>query len=584
MKKRSAMLILTLTIFILIVPSVQATDYASLKNAYIQNHPGQSIIPFPWESSTSIKVLPFNYEIPAVPANNFSIAACRDQFEVATFIITAQKDLSGITISVPNLYDGQGNSIPSSAIDVRLVKVWYQASPDGIEYTTTGSNPEFPAVGYYLTPELLLKDDSLVNVDYANKVNYLKVTINGVQQYIDISSPTATVPQTAQIRDASTLQPFSLKVNENKQIWVTVHVPGTTPSGNYSGTITVNAPSETPVMMNFSVTVLPFDLAPAPLEYGLYYTGIVTSDPLIIGDYRKTQALYAIELQNMKDHGILYPSLNPVEATYNTALSLRDAAGLPKDKIYIVDDQPGHSAYIGNAQDPAGLTTIANKVINWRNRTQAHGYTNTYFYGIDEAKGSLLSSERPAWQTVHDNIRKIFASGSNNAVDIVGDLLDVAVLFGKHNPTQITKWHSFGKKVSSYGNPQAGVENSEIYRTNYGFTLWNNGYDGAMDFAYQSGFGQSIWNDYDDPGWVEGSVTYHYRDHVFAYPTSSGVIDTLQWEGWREGVDDTRYVASLIKKDGSDASATALIAGSLLKGEDMATIREKVIEQILPQD
>jgi hypothetical protein len=128
------------------------------------------------------------------------------------------------------------------------------------------------------------------------------------------------------------------------------------------------------------------------------------------------------------------------------------------------------------------------------------------------------------------------------------------------------------------------VENSEIYRTNYGFTLWNNGYDGAMDFAYQSGFGQSIWNDYDDPGWVEGSVTYHYRDHVFAYPTSSGVIDTLQWEGWREGVDDTRYVASLIKKDGSDASAKALIAGSLLKGEDMATIREKVIEQILPQD
>ena len=45
---------------------------------------------------------------------------------------------------------------------------------------------------------------------------------------------------------------------------------------------------------------------------------------------------------------------------------------------------------------------------------------------------------------------------------------------------------------------------------------------------------------------------HHYRDHVFAYPTSNGVIDTIQWEGWREGVDDTRYVATLIKKDGSD--------------------------------
>src|SRR5512136_2764122 len=118
-----------LTIFIVAVPVVQATDYAVLKTAYINSHPGQSIVPFPWEPSTSIKVLPFNYEIPAVPANNFSIAGCRNQFEAASFIINAQKDLSGINIVVPNLYDGQGNTIPSSAIDVRLVKVWYQAAP-----------------------------------------------------------------------------------------------------------------------------------------------------------------------------------------------------------------------------------------------------------------------------------------------------------------------------------------------------------------------------------------------------------------------------------------------------------------------
>ena len=132
----------------------------------------------------------------------------------------------------------------------------------------------YTTAGYYLTPELLLKDDSLVKVDYVTKTNYLKVTINGVQQYIDISSPTATVPKTAQIRDATTLQPFSLKANENKQIWITVHVPGTTPAGNYSGNITINAPSETPVTMNFSVRVLPFDLEPAPLDYGLYYFGV----------------------------------------------------------------------------------------------------------------------------------------------------------------------------------------------------------------------------------------------------------------------------------------------------------------------
>ncbi|TFH06713.1 MAG: DUF4091 domain-containing protein, partial [Nitrosomonadales bacterium] len=98
---------------------------------------------------------------------------------------------------------------------------------------------------------------------------------------------------------------------------------------------------------------------------------------------------------------------------------------------------------------------------------------------------------------------------------------------------------------------------------------------GAMNYAYQHEFGQSLWNDFDD-----ASAT-HARDHVFAYPTSDGVIDTIQWEGWREGVDDTRYLATLIKKEGCDTSARALVSDSLSKGDDMATIREKVIAKIL---
>ena len=93
-----------------------------------------------------------------------------------------------------------------------------------------------------------------------------------------------------------------------------------------------------------------------------------------------------------------------------------------------------------------------------------------------------------------------------------------------------------------------------------------------MNFAYQYGFGNNIWNDFDSG---------HVRDHVFAYPTSDGVIDTIQWEGWSEGVDDTRYVATLMKKEGSDTSARAIVSGSLSKGEDMQTIREKVIDRIL---
>jgi hypothetical protein len=500
------------------------------------------------------------------------MTASRNEFEPASFIITAQKDLSGITINVPNLKNAQGDSIPADAINVRLVKVWYQAAPNDIDYTTAGN---------YLTPELLLKDDSLVKVDYATRTNYLKVTINGFEQYIDISSPTGTLPSNAQIRDASSLLPFSLKANENKQIWVTVHVPKNTPTGDYYGNVIITAPSETPVTMNLRVTVLPFDLEPAPIEYGLYYTGKVSNYPAV-GSELKTRTQYLIELQNMKDHGVLYPTLyqwyaaNPIDAVLlEDALASRDTVGFPKDKIYLVDTNSQYSSYIGNAQDPAGLKAIANTVINWRNLTEAHGYADTYFYGMDEARGETLLSQRLAWQTVHDNGGKVFVAGSGSELMNVIDILDTGVVCDAPSATQAGLWHKYGHQILSYGNPQVGVENPEIYRKNYGFYLWNAGYDGEMNFAYQYQFGQSIWNDFDD-------ATYpRYRDHVFAYPVTDGVIDTIHWEGFREGVDDTRYVASLIKKEGSITSAKAIVSAGISNNENMTIIREKVIDQIL---
>ena len=66
--KKVSFFIIILTIFLLITPVAQgAVDYNLLKDEYITTHPGQEIIPYPWEPSSSIKVLPFNYEIPAVP-------------------------------------------------------------------------------------------------------------------------------------------------------------------------------------------------------------------------------------------------------------------------------------------------------------------------------------------------------------------------------------------------------------------------------------------------------------------------------------------------------------------------------------
>jgi hypothetical protein len=112
-----------------------------------------------------------------------------------------------------------------------------------------------------------------------------------------------------------------------------------------------------------------------------------------------------------------------------------------------------------------------------------------------------------------------------------------------------------------------------MYRKNFGFTLWNAGYDGAMDYAYQAEVNDvgHIWNDFDNP---------EYRDLVFAYPATSGVIDTIQWEGFREGVDDSRYIATAIKHGVSSSAAKTTITNSLALGDNMATLRNKVINLI----
>ncbi|MDD1696739.1 MAG: Ig domain-containing protein, partial [Methanoregula sp.] len=427
-----------------------------------------------------------------------------------------------------------------------------------------------------LTPELLIKDDSLVNVDYITRTNYLKVTINGDEQYVDISNRYATFPKDARIQDASSLQPFSLRANENKQIWVTVHVPESTPAGDYYGNMVISAPSEVPVVMNLSVRVLPFELEPSPLEYGLYNYGILGTHDATRHSYRSPET-YSAELRNMIDHGVLYPTLYQQDnGELDTALALRDAAGLPKDKIYLVGVWEGHDSYIGSGSTPAELAEIASTVKNMRNHTKAFGYNDTYFYGLDEVKGEELLSQRAAWQTVHANDGKIFAAGRGSELLKMADVLDTGVTGSRLNATQAALFHTYGCEILSYGNPQAGIENPEIYRANYGFALWNAGYDGAMDFAYQFPYGKNIWNDYDDLS--DGTL---YRDHVFAYPTSDGVIDTIQWEGWREGVDDTRYVASLIKKEGSNKSAKTIVSAGLSGNEDMSTIRKLVIDRIL---
>jgi hypothetical protein len=212
-------------------------------------------------------------------------------------------------------------------------------------------------------------------------------------------------------------------------------------------------------------------------------------------------------------------------------LDIRRRVGLPAGPLYVL------GLGTGAARSPADLATHRQAIERYLNLARTHGYSDVYFYGTDEASGDALTSQRDAWRNVQDAGGKTFVACYAGTFEAMGSLLNLAVFAGAPKQDEADKYHGVGNRIFCYAFPQVGNEEPETYRRNFGLMLWKNRYDGAMDYAYQHSF-HHIWNDFDDTT---------YRDHVFAYPTVDGVVDTVQWEGYREAVDDVRYLGTLAK-------------------------------------
>jgi len=75
-----------------------------------------------------------------------------------------------------------------------------------------------------------------------------------------------------------------------------------------------------------------------------------------------------------------------------------------------------------------------------------------------------------------------------------------------------------------------------LYRYKAGFNLWNIRGEGYIPWAYLAKTDASVWE--------KTEIGKHHFD--FVYPAKNGIINTLQWEGYREGVYDFRYISTLL--------------------------------------
>ncbi len=492
-----------------------------------------------------------------------------------------------LTFENTDFTDGT-HSFAASNLDTYIAKIWYQAG----RYVTK----KIPRNRHFLTQELLLKNENLIRVTHSAKEregqafgeNELWITdtdgSNG--HYINISTPSTTADptfpdrKTIKFNDAKELQPFALN-NTYKLLWSIVRIPESIPAGTYTSTITIKQGAKVLRSFPLTVEVLPFDLSKPRIVYGLYYNGkLVANTPdseiTPIDSHSKTHAQQAIELKDMFDHGILYPShYEDALGTLEDTLKIQNSIGFPKDRF--------HS--LGLLVRPR---TTLKQVKDWQKVLVKYGYDpkGLYMYGQDEASGAALAKLIDITENVvYAAGAKTFCAIYSSVFDHVGNYLNIAIYgYGTHAPgikKQIADWHSAGQEVYSYADPQAGIENPEIYRRNYGLRLVQFGFDGAFTYAYQKRYGM-LWNDFDTQYDEKAR-----REESFTYPTTNGVIGTIEWEGYATAVTDARYLATLqdlrdkLASQGKDVSEIDNFIANINTDDDLDAVRDSIIDKIL---
>ena len=483
--------------------------------------------------------------------------AARGEYEPGSFLLFAFDDLDGVQVTAGDLVGKSGARIPASAIDLTVVKVWYQSG-------TAWGGFHGDHLRRVPVPELMVKDEKLIEVDHARKENFVRADFfGGKPEYRWISFMGAVCDygyfgvKNSWLHDAKSLRPVSLQKNAFKQFFATLHVPPRATPGLYRGTISVAIDGKPSVKIPVEARVLPFELPrPATLRdldrefYASVYMGHMdmTENPAIA--------------KNLAAHNVLHPLLPGVETeeaadalaktltenglATNTLFSVLPSAGIstsyPPDKDD--KDYKKHLSRIGEASNAMA-----------RLRARFGEGVKAYAYGIDEAGAKTVRAQRATWQAFHSLGARIITTTRFHPYLLFG--LDCALPPMQPSPIRKKNADAFHDAnpdglIGWYADPHSGPENPDWARRLYGFITWRNNYDMFCQYI--------LFRD----DWTEFYIPNEpfLRGLMLCYTQDGALIDTLAWEGVREGVDDIRY-ATLLRQMARRAIDTS---------EDMDTV------------
>ncbi len=500
------------------------------------------------------------------------IAVCQKSLELqvvageshsAGFYLTAKDGLSDLTITSSDLISPVSGIKFSKAIDARFVKSWFQATGNWSSVQKQSNQP-------ILTPELLLKNDLLIKTDDNNKRNYIKTNLGYFADY----ELEAKLAKGAKFFDGANLSALAMQPDETRQIWLTVKLPKNAWPGTYTGQIqVVSKQKNINLLIPVTIKVQPFHLLAPVVKYSIYYRGLLDdSRKKYVGSEYKTLNQLKLEFKDMISHGVSNPTIyqNIYDLVkFRQVLGARKSAGMDNKTLYLL-------GITTDAYNDQATTNLRKKqVLKLWNAVKDFGVEQLFVYGIDEAQKENIPKQYPVWDDYRKAGLKIFSASYELGDDAyIAGKMDLVINGTPFEVELNRRYKNQGTQVYLYNRPQVGKEDAFTYRKNYGIMAWQVDADGVMDYAYQHSMGQ-IWNDFDDD---------KFRDHVFAYPTSDGLVGTIQWEGFMEGVNDVKYLSTLIKLAETTGDAEQLSYIKQLKTElniDPQKAREQIAERIV---
>ena len=505
---------------------------------------------------SSIKRLPDKLPTDARASSQLNLIAARGEFESASFIITPHKNIAELKLQTSPLR-GENGQIPAASVDIKVVKCWYQGGTAWYSYFADNNRRE-------LVPELLLHDEKLIKVDRGKKENYLRVG----DEYVWVSYPKekATEPfnyLTEPVADSETLQPVKLQKNENKQFWITVKVPETTAAGIYRGEIALIADGQTVGAMALAVEVLPFEL-PMPKTYydldldflvTLYSTGILDMSDRLGIDPQTADALQSAIYQDLLEHNVFNCrsdlTLSHKEDRAKAVSNLRRELRLMKKAGFSMKPLLSRGwAYWAGKESVEEYEARIDLLI--QTLEEEVGHSDIYIASWDEASTERTKIIRELAEYVNaKGIKLWLTTREGRQFNLAGYAISYANHGGWPKREHAAKWHALGAKVASYAGPHTGPENPDVFRRWEGLARYKAHYDGSFNYQYFSSLHPTlykkqkpnVWNDFN-----RGA----YRQMNLVYPTKNGMVGTLAWEGFREGIDDVRY-ATKLKQDAARA-------------------------------